>query len=92
MRKTLALDVAGLVDITVDGAVMRLPRGAMLATALASAGIRQLRRSPRSDAPRGAFCFMGACQECVILVDGALRQACMTPVAADMAVQLRGAP
>ncbi len=30
---------------------------------------------------------MGACQECVLLVDGVLRQACMTPVTAGMRVE-----
>jgi predicted molibdopterin-dependent oxidoreductase YjgC len=35
---------------------------------------------------------MGACQECAILVDGTIRQACLTPVAAGMAIDLKGAP
>ncbi len=80
------------VEVTVDGAAMRLPEGAMLAPALMGAGVRQLRRSPRGGAPRGAFCLMGACQECVIRVDGTLRQACMTPVRAGMAIALVGVP
>jgi D-hydroxyproline dehydrogenase subunit gamma len=89
----VAMHPAGqMVDITIDGAVIRLPEGAMLASALASAGIRMMRRSPRDGAPRGAFCFMGACQECAIFIDGVLRQACMTPVSGGMTVQLRGAP
>ncbi len=79
------------VDVTVDGASMRLPEGAMLASALMVAGLRKLRESPRDRAPRGAFCFTGACQECTILIDGTLRQACMTPVSAGMAIELRGA-
>jgi sarcosine oxidase subunit alpha len=80
-----------LVDVTVDGAAMRLPEGMMLAAALACAGVLLLRRSPRENAPRGAFCFMGACQECAIRVDGALRQACMIPVSPGMAVKLADA-
>ncbi len=82
---------ARLVEVTVDGATMRLPEGVMLATALLAAGVRALRRSPRAGAPRGAFCLMGACQECAIIIDGALRQACFTPVSAGMTVELRGA-
>jgi D-hydroxyproline dehydrogenase subunit gamma len=81
-----------LVDVTVNGVAMRLPEGEPLATALACEGIGLLRRSPRQGSPRGAFCFMGACQECAIIVDGALRQACLTPVRPGMAVELRGAP
>ncbi len=30
---------------------------------------------------------MGACQECVLLVDGVLRQACLTPVTAGMRIE-----
>ncbi len=80
------------VQVTVDGVALRLPRGMMLATALATMDVLQLRAAPRSGDPRGAFCFMGACQECAILVDGVLRQACMTPVAAGMRIERRGAP
>jgi sarcosine oxidase subunit alpha len=80
------------VTFTVDGASVSSPEGEPLATALACAGLLQLRMSPRAAAPRGAFCFMGVCQECVVVVDGALRQACLTPVRAGLRVELRGPP
>jgi sarcosine oxidase subunit alpha len=92
MTAKLLHDAADRVDVVIDGAVMRLPSRMMLATALAAEGSLRLRNSPRAGAPRGAFCFMGACQECAIFVDGALRQACMTPVRAGMVITLRGAP
>ena len=78
------------VPVTVDGVEIRLPRGMMLASALATEDLLRLRAAPRTGALRGAFCFMGACQECVLFVDGVLRQACMTPVAAGMRIE-RGA-
>jgi hypothetical protein len=78
------------VALTVDGAVLSAPDGEPLATTLACAGLLQLRASPRAGAPRGAFCFMGVCQECVVIVDGVLRQACLTPVRAGLKVELRG--
>ncbi len=81
-----------LVRFSVDGAPVEAPRGEPLATALAAAGHLGLRESPRLGGPRGAFCFMGVCQECAIHVDGVLRQACMTPVAEGMVVELRGVP
>ncbi|MFM2422483.1 MAG: hypothetical protein RL291_1013 [Pseudomonadota bacterium] len=84
--------VARVVDVQIDGRTLQLPEGEPLATALATAGILLLRQSPRTGAPRGAFCFMGACQECALIVDGELRQACMTPVRAGLVVELRGAP
>jgi predicted molibdopterin-dependent oxidoreductase YjgC len=88
-----ALHSAGpLVEVLVDGQSVRLPQGMVLATALATAGYRVLRRSPRAGTPRGAFCLMGACQECAIFVDGNLRQACMSTVTRGMRIELRGAP
>jgi sarcosine oxidase subunit alpha len=51
-----------------------------------------LRASPRAGAARGAFCHMGVCQECVLHVDGVLRQACLTFVREGMRVELRGVP
>jgi len=80
------------VTLLVDGAPVRALAGENLATALGLVGMLRLRKSPRAGAPRGAFCFMGVCQECAIFVDGALRQACMTPVAEGMVVELRGVP
>ena len=81
-----------VVEITVDGKAFRAAQGDLLATALASAGILALRNSPHRGAPRGAFCFMGVCQECAIFVDGEVRQACLTPVRDGMKVELRGVP
>ncbi|WP_074078375.1 (2Fe-2S)-binding protein [Microvirga massiliensis] len=80
------------VRFLVDGEMVTAPAGEPLATALAAAGYLGLRRSPRAQAPRGAFCFMGVCQECAIHVDGVLRQACMMPVRDGMIVELRGVP
>lgn len=81
-----------LVTVSVDGESLLLTENMMLATALSIAGIVLLRRSPKAEGPRGAFCLMGACQECAIHVDGVIRQACMTPVRAGMDVELRGVP
>ena len=78
------------VEFWVDGKRVSAPEGEMLAASLAVDGRLHLRDSPRDGAPRGAFCFAGMCQECAILVDDVLRQACLTPVRAGMRVQLRG--
>lgn len=74
------------VTILVDGRQVRAYEGEMLAAALLAAGIRELRRGPETAGPRGAFCLMGVCQECVVEVDGAPRQACLTRVRAGMTV------
>jgi D-hydroxyproline dehydrogenase subunit gamma len=88
MAAALMHQSAQLVTVTVDGTEMRLSEGMPLASALLAAGIRRLRVSPNGGTPRGAFCFMGACQECTVMVDGALSQACLVPVRAGMAVGL----
>jgi predicted molibdopterin-dependent oxidoreductase YjgC len=91
MSASLLFKPSRLVTVTVEDEARELPEGMMLASALASTGLRALRSSPRAGAPRGAFCLMGACQECAIHVDGVLRQACMTPVREGMRIELRGA-
>ena len=80
-----------VVTIDVDGRRIAALSGQSVAAALLAAGIRQLRQSPNARAPRGAFCFMGVCQECAIMIDGRLRQACMVRVREGLSVELRGA-
>ncbi|WP_051341052.1 2Fe-2S iron-sulfur cluster-binding protein [Azospirillum halopraeferens] len=53
--------------------------GDTFAAALDRAGVRVLGREP-SGLPRRYFCGIGACQGCVIRVDGTLVEACLTPV------------
>lgn len=83
-------DTRPTIEITVDGAPVRVRAGEMLTTALARHGLLRLRESPAAGAPRGAFCHMGVCQECAFRVDGAIRQACLTPARAGMRVERRG--
>jgi D-hydroxyproline dehydrogenase subunit gamma len=92
IRSTVDVSRPSEVALLVDGTAISAPEGEPLATALAAAGFLKLRLSPRAHTPRGAFCFMGACQECAIHVDGVLKQACMVPVREGMIVELRGAP
>ncbi|WP_244905902.1 2Fe-2S iron-sulfur cluster-binding protein [Rhodovulum imhoffii] len=70
-----------------DGAVYDLPEGANLAAALLVAGVRAFRATPISGAPRAPFCMMGACYDCLVRIDGVVRQACMTRVQAGMEIE-----
>ena len=73
--------------LTFDGAPVPFRPGQSLAAALTEAGYRAFRRTGR-DAPRGMFCGMGVCQDCLVTVDGVPnRRACMTAAAAGQAVQ-----
>lgn len=73
-----------------DGKPYRAYPGETVAVALWANGVRSLRTSPGTDQDRGAFCFMGSCQECVISVGGRLREACRTPAAPGLIVERIG--
>jgi sarcosine oxidase subunit alpha len=73
-------------DIDVDGRIVTLFAGECLATALATAGIVVMGASP-GGRPRGAYCMMGVCQQCVARVNGVLQRTCMVEVRAGLTVQ-----
>jgi predicted molibdopterin-dependent oxidoreductase YjgC len=61
--------------------------GESVAAALYAAGIRHLRGAPRDHAPRGMFCAMGICQECLVEIDGHRQEACRASVTAGLEVK-----
>jgi sarcosine oxidase subunit alpha len=76
------------VTLTVDGRSIEAREGDTVAAALLSAGILEFRTTPVTGAPRGPFCLMGVCFECLVAIDGAgSRQACMTLVSDGMAIE-----
>lgn len=71
--------MTGTVRVELDGVSAEVPAAVSVAAALAAAG-----RAP------AIFCGMGACQECVLTVDGVSGvRACVTPVAAGMRIETR---
>jgi predicted molibdopterin-dependent oxidoreductase YjgC len=81
-------------DLTIlfDGRAITARIGDTIAVALLAAGVTTTRTTPVSGAPRGPYCLMGACFECLAEVDGRSNvQTCMTPVRGGMQVrQQRG--
>jgi predicted molibdopterin-dependent oxidoreductase YjgC len=77
------------VSIEVDGESVRAIEGESLSVALAVNGRLVLRRSPGLNQPRGMFCLMGVCQECLVQVDGETMPSCMEPVREGMRVVLQ---
>lgn len=69
-----------------DGDTVSAFPGETLAAALLAAGMRTFRRTEEGS-PRGPFCNMGVCFECVVEVDGVRMRACMTAVRAGMVVR-----
>lgn len=75
-----------------DGAPVTAYAGETIAAALMAAGERTL-RGTRSGMPRGVYCGMGVCFECLVVVDGRPGvRACTTPAKAGMEVAFMPAP
>lgn len=70
-----------------DGESIQAFSGESVAAALMAAGRRKLRASPRTGAPRGAFCFMGSCQECLVWVGSLKVPSCQLPVVQGLEVE-----
>ena len=77
-----------------EGEAMTARPGDTVAAALLAAGVAQFRATPLSGAPRGPWCMMGVCFDCLVEIDGhASRQACQTLVVEGMRVRRQlGAP
>jgi len=70
-----------------DGRPIDAFAGESVAAALLAAGVRLLRRAPGDGAPRGAFCMIGLCQECLVEIAGRRVEACRTPAAEALEVR-----
>ena len=74
-----------------EGADLMLPLGENLAGALLVAGLMPFRHTPVSGAPRGPFCMMGACYDCLVQIEGMTVQACMLQVAEGLEITVPAA-
>ncbi|AXI49268.1 hypothetical protein C1J03_24490 (plasmid) [Sulfitobacter sp. SK012] len=79
-----------LVTFTFAGHPVQGYRGEALVAALLRKGYLNLRNAPQDTAPRGAFCCMGLCQECVVHINGQVVEACRYEVAPDLSVERSG--
>ena len=79
------------VHLRFDDQVIRARAGETVAAALSAAGVTAFRETP-AGAPRGLYCGMGACFDCIVTIDGRPGQrACMTPAADGMVIGPAGA-
>jgi Uncharacterized anaerobic dehydrogenase len=77
-----------LVSFTLDGKEMQGYEGEPIAAALRAAGVMTHRHTLKQDKPRGIFCAIGRCTDCVMVVDGKPNvRTCITPLKARMKVQ-----
>jgi len=76
------------VALVIEGVPVAAREGDTVAAAMLAAGMFSSRDTPVSGTPRGPFCMMGACFDCLVEIDGEPnRQACMTAVAEGMEVR-----
>ena len=76
----------------VDGRPVEAFAGETIAAALLANGTRTLGRSAKRNEPRGLYCVMGVCWECVVLADGRAVRACVTPATAGLTVETMPRP
>jgi predicted molibdopterin-dependent oxidoreductase YjgC len=78
------------VRIFLDGQEVRARAGQTVAAALLACGRKVFRRTAERDEPRGLFCGMGICFDCVMEIDGRPNvRACQTLVRDGMRVSIQ---
>jgi predicted molibdopterin-dependent oxidoreductase YjgC len=78
------------IALTFEGEPVEAYASDTVASALLAAGIRTLTVTEVAGDPRGGFCFVGRCADCLVIVDGQANQrACMTPVRDGMDIRIQ---
>lgn len=71
-----------------DGKKLEGYEGEPVSAALSAAGVRVHRHTQKYGAPRGVFCAIGRCTDCVMVVDGKPNiRTCITPLVDGMTVE-----
>ena len=63
-------DLRTTFTIELDGQVIEVEPGQTVAAALIAAGVRSWRRTRVDDRPRGVFCGIGVCFDCLATING----------------------
>jgi predicted molibdopterin-dependent oxidoreductase YjgC len=84
----VSLEGSPVVRFQFDWQEIEARPGETIAVALLAAGVRALRTTDRGSEPRGIFCNMGVCFDCLVEVDGYPNvRACQTIVREGMQVR-----
>lgn len=76
------------VTFSFDGKEIEGYEGEPIAAALKAAGVMVHRYTKKQHKPRGIFCAIGRCTDCVMVVNGKPNvRTCVTPLVAGMQVQ-----
>ena len=76
-----------MVNFTYDGQTLQGIEGEPISAALRVAGVLTHRYTKTKHEPRGVFCAIGRCTDCVMVVDGKPNiRTCITPLREGMVV------
>jgi aerobic-type carbon monoxide dehydrogenase small subunit (CoxS/CutS family) len=82
---------AAPITVVVNGEPIQAYPGETVATVLLALGRQDFRHTEGQHSPRGLFCGMGICFDCLVTVDGEPNvRACVTMIRAGMVVQTGG--
>lgn len=77
-----------IVSFTYDGTKLEGYEGEPIAVALRAAGVMAHRYTAKKQEPRGVFCAIGRCTDCVMIVNGTPNvRTCITPLQEGMQVE-----
>jgi len=77
-----------IVEIKVDGKTIQAKKSEMIIAALMANGIKINRYTVKKKEPRGIFCGIGQCTDCVMIVNGKSNvRTCVTPVEDGMIIE-----
>lgn len=75
---------------TYEGLTLKAIKGQSVASALIAEGKRITRTTRSASSLRGVFCGIGACFDCLVIIDGNPNQrACITEVRDGMVIQIQ---
>ena len=76
------------ITFTFDGKELTCYEGDSIAAALKAAGVMVHRYTAKQHKPRGIFCAIGRCTDCVMIVNGVPNvRTCVTPLEEGMQIQ-----
>ena len=90
LRLTENIERGRLLQLIIDGCQVQAFEGETVAGVLLAAGRRVFRHTVPGGEPRGIFCGIGVCFDCLVTINGQTVRACVTPVRDGMEVRTLG--
>lgn len=88
VHPVLDIDAGEKITIYYNGKAVEAIKGEPIAAALTAAGVRAFRITRKFHQPRGIFCAIGRCTDCIMTVNGVPNvKTCVTPADDGMKVE-----